>query len=209
MQPETIGSISYLSKFKDELKENTICGFNLSCVGDERQYSFVNTPYKNTLADLALKAALIKKKNCKVYSFLERGSDERQYCSPEISLPVCTFSKSKFGEYPEYHTSADDLSIISNKGLNDSLSIFKDIISAFELGLYPKSKIICEPQLSKRGLYPNTSLKNKSKIIKNRMNFLAYCNGKNSIFEICSLINCELSELINEYILLRKEKVIE
>ena len=49
MQPETISSISYLSKFKDELKENTICGFNLSCVGDERQYSFVNTPYKNTL----------------------------------------------------------------------------------------------------------------------------------------------------------------
>ena len=58
LHPETIGSIAYLSKFKSELKKNVICGFNLTCVGDERAYSYVSSPYGNTLADIAMESSL-------------------------------------------------------------------------------------------------------------------------------------------------------
>ena len=97
-----------------------ICGFNLSCVGDERHYSIVKSPNGNTLADKALSAALFHKSNFVEYTFLERGSDERQYCSPGFRLPLCTFCKTKFGEFPEYHTNADNFDLVTEKGLRDS-----------------------------------------------------------------------------------------
>ena len=210
MLPETIGSIAYLSRFLKEMKENIICGFNLSCVGDERAYSHVKSPYGNTLADKALSSALKGFDNVKVYSFLERGSDERQYCSPGIELPLCTFCRSKFGKYEEYHTSADDFSLVTENGLKGSLEILKTIVDAFELGLYPCLKTACEPQLGKRGLYPNISqIKNERHPAKTRMDILSYCNGKNSIFEICNLINLKLSTVLNELKILYSKDVIE
>ena len=208
LQPETIGSIAYLSKFSDHLKKYLICGFNISCVGDDRGYSFVKTPFGNTLADKAMSAALFKLENAKSYSFLNRGSDERQYCSPGIRLPVCTFSRSKFAEYPEYHTSADNLNLVSNNGLEGSLQVLKNIIDAFEIGLYPKLVNKCEPQLSKMNLYPTISQNKEKKSLEVRMNFLAYCDGKCSIFDICKIINCDLKTLINEYKLLKKNNLL-
>ena len=81
---ETIGSIAYLSRHWKELKKNVLAGFVLSCVGDERAYSHVQSPFADKLSDFALEAALISKPNVKTYSFLERGSDERQFCSPDL-----------------------------------------------------------------------------------------------------------------------------
>ena len=208
LQPETIGSIAYLSKFSKHLKKNLICGFNLSCVGDERTYSYVKTPFENTLADKAISAALFKLENVKSYSFLKRGSDERQYCAPGIRLPICTFSRSKFAEFPEYHTSADNLDFVSNDGLDGSLQVLKNIVDAFELGLYPKLVTKCEPQLGKRDLYPTISQNKEKKSLEVRMNFLAYCDGKCSIFDICRFINCDLKTLLNEYKLLKKNKLV-
>ena len=197
-----------LPKIK-HLKEKMLCGINLSCVGDERAYSHLQSPYANTLADKALSSALIGLDNVKVYSFLERGSDERQYCSPGIELPLCTFCRSKFGEYEEYHTSADDFSLVTEKGLQGSLEVLKTIVDAFELGLYPSLKIPCEPQLGKRGLYPNIShIKNKTLSVKTRMNILTFCNGKNSIFDICEITNLNLRTVLSELKILYLECVI-
>lgn len=209
MQPETIGSIAYLSRYHKTLIKNVICGFNLSCVGDSRSYSYVNTPYKNTLADFALSSALIGKENVKEYSFLRRGSDERQYCSPGIRLPVCTFSRSLFTEYPEYHSSGDNLEVVSQEGLEGSLDVITTIIEAFETELYPKINVKGEPQLGKRNLYPNTSFKQSNNIdpLKSRMNFLTYCDGNNSIFEISKLINLDLKSIIRETKIIQKEKL--
>ena len=88
--PETIGSISYLSKNLKYLKENVIGGYNLSCIGDERQHSCMFSKYQNSPSDEAIIEAykLLKIKNYKVYSFLKRGSDERQYNSPGIDLKI-------------------------------------------------------------------------------------------------------------------------
>ena len=200
--PETIGSIAYLSKFKNILKKNVICGFNLTCVGDEREYSVINSPEGNTLADYSLESALIGKKNVKSYSFLHRASDERQYCAPNIDLPLCRFSKSK--DYPEYHTDKDDFKVVTEKGLDQSLDVFKDIIDAFETGLYPKTKILCEPNLGKRNLYPTISQKGSyNNELVMRMDLIALSNGKNSIFKISKLLNKNLNTVCREYKLLK------
>ena len=124
--PETIGSIAYLSKFMKVMKSNMICGFNLTCVGDERAYSYVGSRKGNTLADDAIEAALFGLSNIKKYSYLDRGSDERQYCAPGIDLPVCCFSRSR-GEYPEYHTHKDNFNVVTQKGLEGSFNVVKKL----------------------------------------------------------------------------------
>ena len=114
--PETIGSISYLNKNLKYLKENVIGGYNLSCIGDERQHSCMFSKYKNSPSDEALIEAykLLKIKDYKTYSFLKRGSDERQYNSPGIDLKISSIFRTKYGEYPEYHTSLDNLFLSMN-----------------------------------------------------------------------------------------------
>ena len=208
MLPETIGSLAYLSKNIKKLKNNVICGFNLSCVGDERAFSYINTPFKNTLADKAIKAALIGKENVKVYSFLDRGSDERQFCAPRIRLPLVTFSRSKFADYPEYHTSADNLDLVTEKGLKESFKILKSIIDSFENELYPSVNVLGEPQLGKRDLYPQISTVQKRHPASKRMDFLTFSDGETSIFDIANLTNIPLEEIIQEYKTIKRSNLI-
>ena len=101
-------------------------------------------------------SSFINKKNTFIYKFKDRSSDERQYCSPNVDLPVCSFSRSKAGSqnFPEYHTHLDNLKVVTKKGLLGSFEIFTDIINALEFNPYPKSKIKCEPFMTKRKLYP-------------------------------------------------------
>ena len=194
--PETIGSISYLSKKYKVLKKNMLLGFAFSCVGDDKQYSIIQSRYGDKLSDKALFAALKKKSNLKVFSYLDRGSDERQYCYPGIDLPVSGFCRSRFHTFKEYHTDHDNLDYISKKGLNNSFQVFKDIIDSLESkNFYPKNKFLCEPNLGKRGLMSTLGkkFKGKNKVTKN---FLAYSDGKNNLFEICSLINIDLKDAV-------------
>ena len=180
--PETIGSIAYLSKNYKKLKKNVIAGFNLTCLGDNRAFSLVRSRSDNTLADFALRSILIDKKNFKDYSYIYRGSDERQYCAPGIDLPVATFCRSKFGEYKEYHTSLDNLKLVKPKNLNDSLDVLKNIVKGIETNLYPKANVLCEPFLNKYSLYNGLSEKKYSDINK-LLNAISYADGHNSILK--------------------------
>ncbi len=209
LMPETIGSIAYLSKYHKYLKKNTFAAFNLTCVGDGKSYSLIETKDGNSISDNAIKCQIIKKKKFKIYSFLDRGSDERQYNSPGINIPMSTFCRSKFGSFKEYHNSLDNLSLVKEKHLKDSFKIFKNIINSFEMGIFPKVTFSCEPMLSKRNLYPSISkLGNYSKELKDRMNFIAYCDGRN-IFEISLKTGIELEKLVKEYKILNKSKVLK
>ena len=153
--PETIGSIAYLRK-RHRIKGRVIAGFNLTCVGDDRAYSYVCSPSETTIADEAIKSGLHKKQNVCRYSYNDRGSDERQYCSPLIDLPLISFSRTKFHEYTEYHTNKDNLDLVSINGLKGSYEVMKSIIDAFEEGLYPVSKI-CVNRCTAREMYPTMS----------------------------------------------------
>ena len=195
--PETIGSIVYLSKHWQYLKQHTKAGFVITCVGDERNYSYIASRFANTLADkVALHILKNKIGDYKYYSFLERGSDERQYCSPGIDLPVCSLCRSKYGEYPEYHTSLDDLSLISPQGLEDSYQLFKECLLLLENNKKYKSIVLCEPQLGKRGLYPTLSTKESGLKVKNMMNLIAYADGEHDLIDIAETIGVYAGELV-------------
>ena len=204
--PETIGSIAYLSSNLDKMKKNVFVGFNVSCVGDERSYSYLPSRDGNTFSDKIAKHILKWiAPDFKNYSWLDRGSDERQYCSPGIDLPIASILRTKYGEYPEYHTSLDDLeNVVTPKGLEGGFTALKKAIEIIENNLNYKIKVLCEPQMGKRGLYPNLSTKKINEDTNLMMNFLSYCDGETSLLEIAEKINypCwDLYQLIDKLVL--------
>ena len=197
LNPETVGSITYLSKNYQLLKKHLVAGIVLSCVGDERAYSIIESRYANTLADKSLKSILHFKPNYKEYSFLKRGSDERQYNAPGIELPVVGFCRSKYGEYSEYHTSSDNMDLISPKGLQDSYETLVNWINSMEYNYNYQVTVFCEPQLGKRGLYPTISQKGYYDAVMTMTNFITYADGKNDLFDISNIIGFPPYELFH------------
>ena len=194
--PETIGAITYLSKNIDIMKERIIAGYNLTCLGDERAVSYVSSKYENTLSDMAaLNVLQFLASDFIKYDFLHRGSDERQYNAPGVDLPVCSVCCSKYHEYPEYHTSADNMSFISPAGLQKALNIYKEIISSIEYNTRYRVKCYCEPQLGPRGLYPTESFNRSSVSVKDMMDFIAYADGTQDLFQISNRIGVPVSRL--------------
>lgn len=196
--PETIGSLTYMSQGDnfEKMKANTVAGWNLSCVGDDRTYSMVATRYGNTLTDKITKNVLgFIYPDYKHYSFLKRGSDERQYNAPGIDLPVCGFSRSKYGEYPEYHTSKDDMGLISPSGLSGAYNAMQDCINALEHNAKYQINCLGEPQLGKRGLYPTISQKGNYDEVTSMVNFIAYADGKNDLIDISNIIGVPMKQI--------------
>jgi aminopeptidase-like protein len=204
--PETIGSIAYLSRNWEYMKRNTKAGYVVTCVGDNLNYSFLPSRMGNTYADKIAKYALDNYVGkYKEYSFLQRGSDERQYCSPLIDLPVASIMRSKYGTFSEYHTSLDNMDFISANGLQGSFNIYKKVIEIIEQNLVYKPLIHCEPQLGKRGLYNITSNDDADSLI----NFLAYVDGKLDLMDIANLLEIDIFECRLVAQLLLKNKLIK
>ncbi len=196
--PETIGAITYLAQENhlDLMKKYVRAGFNISCVGDDRTYSYIASRDGKTLADRIAKNVLsFAYPAYKSYTFLQRGSDERQYNAPGVDLPVCAICRSKYGEYPEYHTSKDDMGLISPSGLEGAYEVYRQCIEALEHNYCYQTQCICEPQLGKRGLYPTISQKGTYEDVRKMMDFLAYADGKNDLVEISNIIGVPVREL--------------
>ena len=194
--PETIGSITYLSKNLDYMKSHIVAGYNLSCVGDNNNYSMVETRYGDTLADKVLSKVLKDNVEFTRYDFLNRGSDERQYNAPGVDLPVVGFSRSLYGRFPEYHTSKDDMSYVSEEGFAGSYEIMTQVIDLYENNGRYRIKVLCEPQLGKRNLYPTVSKKGSYDGIRSLTNFIAYSDGKNDLIDVSERIGAPVKELI-------------
>lgn len=209
--PETIGSITYISQHLEEMKKNIKAGFVVTCVGDDLEYSYVESRKGGTLADRALQQVLkYYAPMYKKYSFLKRGSDERQYCAPGVDLPFVVFCRSKYHEYKEYHTSADNLSFISSAGMGNALEVLKRVVMTLEYNQYYRTTVLCEPQLGKRGLYPTISqkgtYKNNVRVIQN---LLAYADGMSDLIEISNSINEPIEELAKTIDILLAEGLVK
>ena len=209
--PETIGTISYLYNNLKKIKRNFVAGFHLTCIGDGGKFSMIKTKYGNSYSDKMAKK-VIEKKNNKIYSFLECGSDERQYNYPGINLPVVTLCRSKFGEFKEYHSSMDNLKFVSPKSLADSFDFLINLINELEndsndFKIYSTTK--CEPFMSKRGLYRTISRKNDwSKNTKNMFNILYYGDG-NRVSELSRILKIEKKVIIKIVKILKKHKLVK
>lgn len=188
--PETIGALIYLKENISHLQKYVKAGFVLSCIGDEGDYSCVHTPYNNTYTDKIVSHVLKHITNePKEYTFLERGSDERQFCAPLVNLPVCTLSRTKFGKFKEYHTSNDNLDFVTPAGINGGVDYICQCINILENNEYYKIKTVGEPQLGKYGLYPTISQKGSADYTRKLTNVIAYLNGSNSILDIADILN--------------------
>lgn len=201
--PETIGSITYLSKHHKEMKERTHAGFNVTCIGDNRTYSYLSSRNGNTISDAVAQHVLQwTDKNFKRYDWFERGGDERQYCSPGIDLPVVSIMRSKHGCYPEYHTSHDDLeNVVTPEGLNGGYWAMRKALEALERNKKFVVTVLCEPQMGKRGLYPTLSTKKSGQQVRLMMNVISLCDGEHSLLSIAERLNLpiwELYELIDK-----------
>lgn len=192
--PETIGSICYINRNFKTLKENVVAGFVLSCIGDDGDYSVVLSPDENSLSDIAtLHTIKHITKEPKIYKFLDRGSDERQYNTPNLNLGVTTICRSLFGHFDEYHTSLDDLDFVTSTGLEGGFSYARNLIENLEINTKYQLATTCEPNLGSRGLMSTLS---RSGIHNYTIpNFLAYCNGKRSVIEIADILGVEARSL--------------
>ena len=187
-----------------------MAGFVLSCVGDNKSFSKISSRAGNTLADRMLENILdtnnIKYKN---YSFLDRGSDERQFCSPGVDLPVCSFLRTKHGKFREYHTSLDDLDFISKKGLFESFKIMKKLVLEFEKSKFYKVRKKCEPFLTKYDLKKSLSGEKKMNFkTKSLIDTIAFCDGNNSLKEISKMTNLKIGIVEKNIKTLQMKKII-
>ena len=213
--PETIGSIAYISKNFKNLKEKCVGGYNLTCLGyNEKEFGCIFTKYENNLCDKYLAQAYdVLKISYKKFSFLKRGSDERQFNSPNVELPIATVFKSKFGDFKEYHTSLDNFDIVTNENIEKSFKLILKTIKIFQNNIIPFAKFRCEPNMGKRGLYPLISKSSKTKKlpfdIKIMMDFLQYSDGKNDLVDISKRLNITLKKSKNIFLALKNKKLIE
>jgi aminopeptidase-like protein len=195
--PETIGSIVYISRHLDELKKKIVAGYVVSCVGDDRAYSLLRSRAGNTVADRAAKLVLKKHAPDHIeYTYLDRGSDERQYCSPGVDLPVASMMRTRYNSYPEYHTSLDDLTLVTPSGLEGAFHAYTKTISLIEKNRTYRTVMPCEPQLGKRGLYPTLSTRGAGYSVRSMTNVLAYADGIRDLVDLAETIGITADEAI-------------
>ena len=207
--PEIIGSIAYINKRLKILKKNVIAGYNLTCVGDERNFSFIPSKNNNSLTNQsALK--VFKENNMKIkkYHFTDFRSDEGNYNSFGVDLDIATLCRTKYAEFNEYHTSADNFNVLTKKGLHESYIVMIKIINKISNLVLPKCKVICEPQLGKRGVHPLLGTKEKKTEVKKFINFLQYSDGTNEISDIAKLIKVTTTECKQIYRILKNKKLV-
>jgi aminopeptidase-like protein len=198
--PETLGAIVYLSRNLKPLKERLLAGYVLTCIGDDRSYSFLPSRQSSTFTDHLTRRTLRSLGIDFIeYPFADRGSDERQYCAPGIDLPVASVMRSKYYEFPEYHTSLDDFSLVTPSGLQGGYDAMKACLLAVEKSRRFRSTVLCEPQLGRRGLYPTLSTTDTRFLVRDIKNMWAHCDGLLDLPDLAAVAGVS-SELAPELI---------
>jgi aminopeptidase-like protein len=200
LAPETIGPIFYLKEMHQMLSEKVVMGWNLTCVGDPGAWSFLHTQKSDSIVDLVSLGMLnSKKKSFKCYSFLERGSDERQFSSPQVAIPMASIMRSKYTEYPEYHTSLDNLDLVTPQSLFETYEFYSCLIDYLDFEGCYFSTSIGEPFLMSyfnRKKLGGEFLGYAQDLAAQVNNFVAYSNGR-SLVNIAATLNLDLEAAKN------------
>ena len=184
--PGTIGSITWLS-LNEKSASRIKHGLVVACVGDSGNFTYKKTRGGSAEIDKIVKYALNRSaKDFSDIDFFPYGYDERQYCSPGFNLPVGCLMRTPHGEYPEYHTSADNLEFVKPENMATSLSLYLNVINILEKNkIYMNQNPMCEPQLGKRGLYQHIGGHADSKKFQLALLWtLNLSDGHNSLLDI-------------------------
>ncbi|HMG93597.1 MAG TPA: DUF4910 domain-containing protein [Chryseolinea sp.] len=195
--PGTIGAIAWLA-VNEEKVVNIKHGLVASLLGDPGNLTYKRSRKGNAeidqVAEMVLKA---RNPENKIIDFFPYGYDERQFCSPGFNLSVGNLSRTPFGQYIQYHTSADNLEFIKEESLEDSYNTYLEIIGILEgnrkfLNTNPK----CEPQLGKRGLYSLKGGNNDAKEFQLALLWvLNLSDGDHSLLDICKRANMKFETI--------------
>jgi len=190
--PETIGAIAFLSRFGHELRERLAAGYVVTCVGDPGAFTYKRSRRGDALCDRVAEHVLAHAgEPFSVEPFIPFGSDERQFCSPGFNLPVGSLMRTMYHRFPEYHTSLDDLDFITADALGGTLRMYALVVDALEAAeVLENTQPFCEPQLSKRGLYPTTGggLSGQQRL-KDTMCVLNWCDGTRDLLDVAETID--------------------
>jgi aminopeptidase-like protein len=198
--PGTIGSIAWLA-LNEAAISNINAGLVLTGLGDRGALTYKRSRRGDTIVDRAAEHVLKHEGNAdnRVIDFSPWGYDERQYCSPGFDLPVGRLSRTPHGEYPEYHTSGDNLDLISADALAASLKAVETIIAAVDgEARYLSTNLKGEPRLGKRGLYRQTA--GQGGAVPDEIAFLWILNqsdGQNSLLDIAVRSGIQSSQIRN------------
>ncbi len=198
--PETIGAIAYLHNKGDYLKENIHAGLIITCAGDEGMFTYKRSRKKDTETNKVAEHILkhYANENHRVVDFIPIGSDERQFCSPGFNLPFGSLMRTMYGEYKEYHTSADNKEFISFNALKKTVEMYFKVCQAFEINQkYMNQNPYGEPFLSKHNLYPDLSSASgiKEHWLKQILFILNYSDGETPLIEIAEKLNVPILDL--------------
>lgn len=185
--PETVGVIAFLSKWGEHLREHLHAGYVLTCCGDRAPLTFKMSKHETSAADQVVKHLLAQSGQAHhVIPFAVGGSDERQYCSPGFNLPVGSIIRSRYQTYPEYHTSLDNKAFISFPHLEETVLFMGDVCQALDLNQHYVNRIPhCEPQLGKRGLYPDAVNPDDNRTQLHRLlHLLTWADGEHDLLAI-------------------------
>lgn len=206
--PETIGAITYIAENLDHLRKSVVAGINLTCVGDEGDYSYLASRLGNTPLDRIARRVVRTRPRAVQYSYLDRGSDERHYCMPGVDLPMISLMRTKYGSYPEYHTHLDDFTVVTPAGLQGGLDLVRECVNELEGSDYYRATVLGEPQLGRRGLYHTMHARAVADEVLLRTHVLAYADGRHSVADIAemcgeseSVIRALVDELIDHELL--------
>jgi aminopeptidase-like protein len=195
--PGTIGSITWLAQNRDAASRIRY-GLVLSCLGDEGSLTYKRSRRGDTLVDRAAEHVLSRRgEGQRVRNFVPYGYDERQYCSPGFNLAVGCLTRTPNGEFAEYHTSADDLSLVQPKALVDAVAACERIVEVLEQDrAYVNLSPWCEPQLGKRGLYRATGGTGLPDYEMALLWMLSLSDGNHTLLEIASRAAIDFSVLL-------------
>ena len=193
--PETIGAITYIARNLDHLRSHVIAAVNLTCIGDDGDFSYLASRRGNTPLDRIANRVVDTFPRSIKYSYIDRGSDERQYGMPGVDIPMISLMRTKYGEYPEYHTHLDDLSVVTPTGLQGGLDLVRDCLTELEATEFLTTTVLGEPQLGKRGLYHTVHARTVEDAVLLRTHILAYADGEHSVRDIAAITNRDESEI--------------
>jgi aminopeptidase-like protein len=199
--PETIGAITYIARNLEHLKTHVVAAYNLTCIGDDGDYSYLASRLGNLPIDRIAKRVIASKPRPVTYSYLDRGSDERHYGMPGVDLPIISLMRTKYGAYPQYHTHLDDLTVVTPTGLQGGLDLVRECVVEFENSTYYEATVLGEPQLGRRGLYHGVHARTVEDVVLLRTHVLAYADGSHSLRDMADLFGLpenEVREIVDE-----------